>query len=46
VLATLAATVHAELLPATGFTWELECTIPTLVRTGLELVAEHDAALL
>jgi hypothetical protein len=42
----LAATVHAELLPATGFTWELECTIPTLVRTGLDLIADHDTALL
>jgi hypothetical protein len=42
----LAATVHAELLPATGFTWELECTIPTLVHTGLDLITEHDTALL
>jgi hypothetical protein len=35
-----AATIHAELLPATGFTWELECAIPTLARTGLNLLAD------
>ncbi|HEX2167809.1 MAG TPA: hypothetical protein VHG09_11310 [Longimicrobiales bacterium] len=35
-----AATIHAEMLPATGFTWELECTIPTLVRTGLTRLAD------
>jgi hypothetical protein len=40
-----AATVHAELLPATGFTWELECTIPALLRRGLELVTDSDTVL-
>lgn len=35
-----AATVHAELLPATGFTWELECTIPALLRTGLDRLTD------
>ncbi|MGH7448751.1 MAG: hypothetical protein ACREK1_04840, partial [Longimicrobiales bacterium] len=38
----LAATVHAELLPATGFTWELECTIPAQLRTGLDLLADDE----
>ncbi|HEX6134117.1 MAG TPA: hypothetical protein VFZ24_09140 [Longimicrobiales bacterium] len=42
----LAATVHAELLPATGFTWELECVIPGLVRSGLELLTDRETALL
>jgi hypothetical protein len=37
-----AATAHAELLPATGFTWELECTIPTLLRTGLALLTDTE----
>jgi hypothetical protein len=40
-----AATVHAELLPATGFTWELECAIPDHVRTGLALLTDSEAAL-
>ena len=35
-----AATVHAEFLPATGFTWELECTIPALLRTGLDRISD------
>ena len=42
----LAATVHAELLPATGFTWELECVIPELLRAGLELLTDPDTAFL
>lgn len=42
----LAATVHAEWLPATGFTWELECAIPTLIRAGLELLTDQETALL
>lgn len=41
-----AATIHAELLPASGFTWELECAIPTLARTGLDLLADTEPALL
>ena len=37
-----AATVHAELLAATGFTWELECAIPTFLRHGLGLLADTE----
>lgn len=40
-----AATIHAELLPATGFTWELECAIPGLLRVGLDLLMDREAAL-
>jgi hypothetical protein len=39
-----ATTAHAELLPATGFTWELECTIPALVRSGLHVLTDSDTA--
>jgi hypothetical protein len=35
-----AATIHAELLPATAFTWELECAIPHLLRSGLRTLTD------
>ncbi|MBR9988575.1 MAG: hypothetical protein KFH98_02410 [Gemmatimonadetes bacterium] len=40
-----AATIHVELLPATGFTWELECAIPGHLRRGLALLTEGDEML-
>lgn len=39
----LAATVHAELLPASGYRWELECSIPTFLRTALRLLLDTDS---
>jgi hypothetical protein len=41
-----AATVHAELLPETGFTWELEPVIPQLLRSTLAAFVDHDTGLL
>lgn len=40
-----AATVHAELLPATAFTWELESTIPALLRSGLRTLTDAESLL-
>jgi hypothetical protein len=40
-----AATIHVELLPATGFTWELECAIPAQIRRGLALLSDGDGML-
>ena len=40
-----AATVHAELLPATGFTWELEPVIPALLRSGLRMLNDSESLL-
>jgi len=39
----LAATVHAELLPAAGYRWELECAIPAFLRTALQLLVDDDS---
>lgn len=39
----LAATTHAELLPAAGYRWELESTIPTLMRRALQLLLDNDS---
>ncbi|MEX1181797.1 MAG: hypothetical protein WEF86_01080 [Gemmatimonadota bacterium] len=39
----LAATVHAELLPAAGYRWELECSIPGRMRRALRLIVDDDS---
>lgn len=36
----LAATVHTEILPATGWRWELECAVPQNLRRVLDLMQE------
>ena len=41
----LAATTHAELLPAAGYRWELECTVPQLMRTALRLLVDDESPL-
>jgi hypothetical protein len=35
-----AATIHAELLPAAGYRWEIEPAIPEYMRTALRLVTD------
>jgi hypothetical protein len=37
----LAATVHAELLPAAGNRWELEPGIPTNMKLALQLLLDE-----
>jgi aminoglycoside phosphotransferase (APT) family kinase protein len=39
----LAATAHTELIPATGWRWEVECAVPTNLRLALELLDEAEA---
>jgi hypothetical protein len=39
----LAATVHAELLPATGYRWELEPAVPAYLRLALRLLLDESA---
>ncbi|HUF50795.1 MAG TPA: hypothetical protein VMN60_08180 [Longimicrobiales bacterium] len=41
----LAATTHAELLAAAGYRWELECTVPQLMRTALRLLVDDESPL-
>lgn len=41
-----AATIHAELLPDTGYRWEVEQDIPTLMRTALQRLGDDDGPLL
>lgn len=36
-----AATAHAEILPATGYRWEVECTVPSHLRHALQLLEEN-----
>jgi hypothetical protein len=39
----LAATVHAELLPAAGYRWELEPAVPGYLRLALQLLLDETA---
>jgi hypothetical protein len=39
----LAATVHAELLPASGYRWELEPAVPAHLRLALQLLLDEAA---
>jgi hypothetical protein len=41
----LAATVHAELLPAAGYRWELESAVPEYLRLALELLLDDASPL-
>lgn len=38
-----AATAHAELIPASGYRWEVECGVPAAMRTALQLLADGDS---
>lgn len=41
----LAATTWAELLPAAGYRWELECAVPQLLRATLQLLVDDETPL-
>jgi hypothetical protein len=38
-----AATAHAELIPASGYRWEVQCAVPAALRTALQLLADSDS---
>lgn len=38
----LAAVAHAELLPAAGYRWEIECLVPSNLRSVLQLLLEEN----
>ena len=38
----LAAIAHAEIIPATGWRWEVECVVPENLRTALEQLEETE----
>ena len=38
-----AATAYAELLPASGYRWEVECAVPAAMTTALRLLADSDS---
>jgi hypothetical protein len=40
-----AATIHAEVLPATGYPWEVEPAVPAYLRTALRLILDESSAL-
>jgi hypothetical protein len=38
-----AAAAHAELIPAAGHSWEIECTVPQALRAALRMLTDRDS---